>query len=34
MGQLKMYFIKLMIKSDLWAVKFKLTFIHVGLCSY
>jgi len=30
----KMYFIELMVKSDLWAVKFKLTFIYVGLCSY
>jgi len=30
----KMYFIELMVKNDLWAIKFKLTFIYVGLCSY
>jgi len=30
----EMYFIKLMVKSNLWAVKFKLTFIYVGLFDY
>jgi len=30
----EMYFIKLMVKSAVWSVTFKLTFICIGLCSY